>query len=82
MSLTLIFIISIILIITFYDVWVIFKKVKFESISAYIIRYSKQMPLVVLLFGIVLGHLFWSMDSFDYLPREEIVKRCKYYNSD
>lgn len=60
-----------------YDVYIIWKKGKFYSISAFIIRGSKKMPLVVLAFGILLGHLFWSMDSFDYLPKEEIEKRCR-----
>jgi len=79
MNLTIGFTVGIILVIAIYDIWVIWKKGKYESISAHVIRLSKKMPLVVLLFGILLGHLFWSMDSFDYLPKEEIVKRCQSY---
>jgi len=48
-----------------YDVYIIFKKGKHESISAHIIRGSYKYPLVVLLFGILLGHLFWSMKTED-----------------
>lgn len=77
MNKTIIFIITTIAIVALYDIWIIWKKGKFESISAHIIRLSKKMPLVVLLFGIILGHLFWSMNSFDYMERSELVKRCK-----
>jgi hypothetical protein len=79
MDATLIFIISATLIIIAYDVWVIATKGKYESISAYVIRGSKKMPLVVLAFGILLGHLFWSMDTFDYLSRDLLIERCKEY---
>lgn len=62
-----------------FDVWVIMKRGKYESISAHVIRGSKKFPLIVLAFGILLGHLFWSMDSFDSLPKEEIIKKCQEY---
>lgn len=71
----------VILAIVIYDVYIILKKGKYESISAHIIRGSKKMPLIVfcagLLSGILLGHLLWSMDSFDYLERSELISRCK-----
>ena len=57
-----------------YDVWTIAKRGKHTSISAYIIRGSRQYPLVVLLFGILLGHLFWSMRTDDIYPNIECVK--------
>lgn len=59
------------------DVWLIMKKGKYSSISAHIIRGSKQYPLVVLIFGVLLGHLFWSMDTFDYAEKEYLVQKCK-----
>ena len=65
MNLTLAFIIFLVVIITVFDVWVIAKKGKQESISAHIIRMSYKYPLLVLLLGIVLGHLFWSMRTDD-----------------
>lgn len=68
MSITLVFIIVIVLAIAVFDLWIIFKSGKHESISAYIIRGSKTYPLLVLLFGIVLGHLFWSMRTDDIYP--------------
>lgn len=73
MNLTTIFILGTIAAIAIFDVWIIAKKGKSESISAHIIRESKNYPLLVLLFGIVLGHLFWSM------PTESIYKNveCK-----
>jgi hypothetical protein len=48
-----------------YDVWTISKRGKKTSISAYIIRGSYKYPLVVLGFGVLLGHLFWSMKTAD-----------------
>jgi len=79
MSTTELFTISALLLMAVFDIYVIITKGKYESISAYVIRGSKKMPLVVLAFGILLGHLFWSMDSFDYLPKKEIIERCKGY---
>jgi|TARA_R110000851_G_scaffold298994_8_gene454817 hypothetical protein len=76
MTVTAIFMLIAVLSIAIFDVFIIAKKGKYESISAYIIRGSKKYPLVVLLLGIVLGHLFWSMDSFDHLPKEELIKKC------
>ncbi len=77
MTLTAIFMIVSLLIIALFDVWIIYKKGKKESISAYVIRGSKQYPLVVLLFGILLGHLFWSMDSFDHMDRKQLLEKCE-----
>ena len=54
-----------------FDIWVIAKRGKQESISAHVIRGSKKYPLIVLAFGILLGHLFWSM------PTESV-----YYNTE
>ena len=79
MSNTMVFMISVSILVAVYDVWVISAKGKYESISAYVIRGSKKMPLVVLAFGILLGHLFWSMNTFDYLSREELIEKCKDY---
>lgn len=79
MNLTALFILLLVVAITIFDVWIIWKKGKYESISAHIIRGSKKYPLLTLILGVVLGHLFWSMDSFDYLPKEEIEKRCYEY---
>lgn len=79
MNTTIIFIVVIVLAIAVFDVYIIASKGKYESISAHIIRLSKKAPLLVLIFGIVLGHLFWSMSSFDFLPHEEIVKKCQEY---
>jgi hypothetical protein len=77
MNLTIIFIISAAVIAGLFDIWVIAKKGKYESISAHVIRGSKKYPLVVLLFGVLLGHLFWSMDTFDRMPKEELIERCR-----
>ena len=74
MNLTVIFMITMGLIIGLFDVWVILKKGKQESISAHVIRGSKKYPLVVLLFGILLGHLFWNMptESVDHVKCKPI----------
>lgn len=65
MSITAFFIIATVIIWAVFDVYIIVKKGKQESISAYIIRGSYKYPLVVLCFGILLGHLFWSMRTED-----------------
>jgi len=65
MNLTVIFIFSIVVVCALFDVWIIWKKGKRESISAHVIRGSKNFPLLVLAFGILLGHLFWNMDDRD-----------------
>jgi len=77
MNLTVIFMIAAVLIIAIFDIWVIFAKGKRESISAWIIRESKNYPLLVLLLGIVLGHLTWSMDTFDWADRDYLIERCE-----
>lgn len=77
MNLTVMFLIIIALSLALFDVWIIYKKGKHESISAHIIRGSKAYPLIVLLFGIVLGHLFWSMkteDIYNNVKCEEVKK--------
>ena len=56
-----------------FDIWIIAKKGKQESISAYVIRGSKKMPLLVLAFGILLGHLFWSMRTDDAYYNTECI---------
>jgi hypothetical protein len=65
MALTLYFIYFIIAAVAIFDVWVILAKSKQESISAYIIRGSRKYPLVTLIVGVVLGHLYWPMRTDD-----------------
>ena len=77
MSLTVQIMIAVAIFLAAYDVYIIYSKGKFYSISAYIIRGSKKMPLVVLAFGILLGHLFWSMNTFDYATKEYLIEKCK-----
>ena len=74
MNTTILFIVIIVVVITIFDVVIIAKKGKHESVSAHIIRGSKQYPLLVLIFGIVLGHLFWSMNTADVYNNVECVK--------
>lgn len=87
MSETVIFIIVglvvLVLAIAVFDVWIIKKKGKTASISALIIRGSKKYPALFVplsaLFGFVMGHLFWSMDTFDWAEKEYIIKKCQEY---
>lgn len=79
MNLTVLFMIITAVAWVLFDVYIIWAKGKYESISAHVIRGSKKYPLVVLIFGILLGHLFWSMSSFDYMPEEELKARCYEY---
>ncbi len=75
MSATALFMTVLLVVIVVFDIFIIAKKGKQESISAYIIRGSYKYPLAVLLFGILLGHLFWSMKTEDiyYNTKCEIV---------
>jgi len=66
MNTTIVFIFATIIAIIIFDIVIIAKKGKYESISAHVIRASYKYPLIVLLFGIVLGHLFWSMKTEDW----------------
>lgn len=68
--------IAMVILIAIFDIWVIAKKGKKESISAHIIRGSKKYPLLVLLAGIVLGHLFWNMQTDDiyYNKKCEVIE--------
>jgi hypothetical protein len=68
---------SVIASIALFDVYIIYKNGKQESISAHIIRGSKQYPLLVLIFGVVLGHLFWSMKTEDIYYNTKCVEVSK-----
>jgi len=60
-----------------YDIYIISKRGKQESISAYVIRGSFKYPLAVLVFGILLGHLFWSMKTEDIYYNTECTIKDK-----
>lgn len=68
MNLTLAFIAFIVIAITIFDFWVIFKKGRYESISYKIIDLSHKYPLIPFLLGIVSGHLFWSFRGLPEIP--------------
>lgn len=74
---------ALVLSVAIFDIYVIAKHGKQESISAYVIRGSKKYPLMVLIFGlslgIVFGHLFWSMDSEDYMYPEDFKEKCELF---
>ena len=74
MNLTLIFIFSVIGLVVAFDIYIIAKKGKSESVSAHIIRSGRKYPLVVLITGILLGHLFWSMKTEDIYKDIDCVK--------
>jgi type III secretory pathway component EscT len=67
MNTTVIFIVSVGLLIAIFDVYIIAKKGKTESISAHIIRVSHKYPSIPFLLGFLCGHLFWSMNTADWL---------------
>jgi len=76
MNPTIVFLIIVAATMIAFDIFIIAKEGKRESISAHVIRGSKKYPLVVLLFGILLGHLFWNMSTEDisYNTKCEAVK--------
>ena len=59
-----------------FDIYIICLRGKSESISAHVIRNYKKYPLMVLLFGILLGHLFWNM------PTESVYKNTERFQED
>lgn len=81
MSLTVLFLVIICASLIIFDVFIIFKKGKQESISAYIIRGSHKYPLMVLLFGIILGHLFWSMKTEDIYYNVKCEAKHEWFES-
>lgn len=77
MNLTILVITLVAIFLIAFDVYIIAKKGKQESISAHVIRGSKNYPLVVLLFGVLLGHLFWSMKTEDIYYNTECITKDK-----
>lgn len=65
-KLTPIFVILLVMAIAIFDVYIINTQGKYESISAYIIRWSHEYPSIPFLIGFVCGHLFWSMRTTDW----------------
>lgn len=63
MNLTMAFIVFLVVIIAVFDVYIIAKKGKEESISAHLIRASHKFPSIPFLIGFVCGHLFWRMSD-------------------
>ena len=82
MNTTIVFLIFFVILGVLFDVYIIAKKGKQESISAHIIRGSKEYPLLVLCFGVLLGHLAWSMDTFDWMEKDKLKVKCKDFISE
>jgi len=82
MDLTSIFMGVIVLVIAVLDIYLIQKKGKKYSFSAYIIKYIDYNRLaffVTLGVGVVMGHIFWSMNTFDWADRDYLIEKCKPY---
>lgn len=77
MTITVVFTIALVLIVAVFDFWVIYKKGKYFSISAYIIRWSKKYPSIPFLIGFLCGHLFWSMDTIEWKYEDPKKVECK-----
>ena len=63
MSLTIKFMIATAVIAILFDIYIMIRKGKSASISAYVIRGAKHYPLVAYAFWFLMGHLFWSMPT-------------------
>jgi len=75
MDITVTFVAILLVVIIVFDFYVINKKGKYFSISAFIIRWSKSYPSIPFLLGFVCGHLFWSMDSGESTFKgEDLIK--------
>lgn len=70
------FVVFVIVIIAVYDFYIIYKKGKYYSISAWIIRHSKKYPIFPFIMGVICGHLFWSMDTKDWSQKpKQIIEK-------
>lgn len=67
MSLTTVFVLVVVVASIGFDYFIIYKKGKKESISAYVIRWSHAYPMIPFLVGFLCGHLFWSMNTADWI---------------
>jgi len=76
------FVLLIGILITVYDVWIIVKKGKQASVSAWFISYSKKYAMIPFGIGILCAHLFWSMSDFDWMEKGDLVKKCEQYLKD
>lgn len=65
MSITAIFVGSFVAIAIIYDVFIIIKKGKEQSISAFMIRLAYKHPIIPFAMGVLMGHLFWAMNPND-----------------
>jgi Flp pilus assembly protein protease CpaA len=65
MNITLVFIVVTVITVAVFDVWVMLKKGKSESVSAHLIRASHKYPSIPFIFGFIAGHLFWRMREVD-----------------
>lgn len=80
MSATEIFMSSTAIVWIVFDVYIIKREGKSASISAHVIRWVNENRLKFLLifaFGVVCGHLFWNMNTFDIYndcKKPEVVK--------
>lgn len=74
MNLTLLVILCTTVFLIAFDVFIIYKKGKQESISAKLIILLKKYPAITLALGILLGHLTWSMRTDDIYPNVKCVE--------
>lgn len=64
-------IVSVIIALIGYDLWVMAVGGKDASISQVVIDYAYQYPIGVLAIGILLGHLFWRMPNRYKVTKDE-----------
>ena len=75
------FILLLVVLVTLFDVWIIKKKGKSESLSAVMIRTFRTYPAITAIFfllvGFVFGHLTWSMRTEDIYKNVDCIERVK-----
>ena len=52
-------ILAIIIIVSFWDITVIFMGRQDATVSAVVYQLSKENPIIAFILGVVVGHLFW-----------------------
>lgn len=78
MNLTILVLLSTFIFLLVFDVYIIMKKGKHESISAHVIRFyyeNKKAFLIGIISGFILGHLFWSMKTEDVYNNTECITK-------
>lgn len=66
------FIVFVLILIFGVDFWLLVKKGYKATVSATLLRWGKDYPVIPFLLGIVMGHLYWN----NLAPVKEALEKC------